>query len=67
MPKSMKVTKVTPLMLDRYLGTPGLHSVGGSVAPRTRRSVLPPDLFARAANDAFWRDPARRPEGLRIV
>ena len=52
---------------DRYLGTPGLHSVGGSISPRARRSVLPPDLFARAANDAFWRDPARRPEGLRIV
>lgn len=52
---------------DGYLGTPGLHSVGSSVSPRERKSVLPPDLFARAAGDAFWRDPARRPEGLRTI
>jgi len=29
--------------------------------------LLPPDLFNRFANDAFWRDPQRIPDGLRVV
>lgn len=52
---------------DRRAGTPGLHTVRGRVAAEPRRSLLPPDLFQRFANDAFWRDPQRIPEGLRIV
>jgi hypothetical protein len=32
-----------------------------------RDTLLPPDLFNRFVNDAFWRDPKRIPEGLRVV
>ena len=52
---------------DRRAGTPGLHTVRGKVAAEPRKSLLPPDLFQRFANDAFWRDAQRIPKGLRIV
>ncbi|WP_166212619.1 sulfotransferase family protein [Cognatiluteimonas telluris] len=52
---------------DRRLGTPNLHRVRGAVKAQPRVTLLPPDLFQRFAHDAFWRDPARRPAGLRIV
>lgn len=52
---------------DRRLGLPGLHRVQGAVKAEPRATVLPPDLFQRFANDAFWRDPARRPASLQIV
>ncbi len=52
---------------DARLGTPGLHDVAPAVRAQPRRSVLPPDLFARFEPDSFWRDPARTPAGLRIV
>jgi sulfotransferase len=29
--------------------------------------LLPPDLFNRFVNDAFWRDPNKIPEGLKVV
>lgn len=40
---------------DRKLGARGLHDVSGAVEWRPRKSILPPDLFARYANDQFWR------------
>lgn len=40
---------------DAPLGSPGLHAVRGKVEWRPRESVLPPDLFQRFVNDAFWR------------
>jgi sulfotransferase len=52
---------------DARLGTPGLHDVAPVVRHVPRRSVLPPDLFARYEPDTFWRDPARVPVGLRVV
>jgi sulfotransferase len=52
---------------DNRAGTPGLHTVGGTVRAQPRPTLLPPDLFARFVNDAFWRDSERIPEGLRIV
>lgn len=52
---------------DAKAGTPGLHDVRPTVAAIARPTLLPPDLFQRFANDAFWRDPARRPAALRIV
>lgn len=39
---------------DLGLGTPGLHKVRRKVAWEPRRTVLPPELFARFENDAFW-------------
>ncbi len=52
---------------DERAGTPGLHTVRGTVQAEPRETLLPPDLFNRFANDAFWRDPQRVPAGLRIV
>ncbi len=51
---------------DERAGTPGLHTVGATIKP-TRPSLLPPDLFKRFVNDAFWRDPQNIPEGLQVV
>ena len=49
------------------LGTPGLHEVGPRVRAAPRRTVLPPDLFARFAGDAFWEDPANLPPSVRVL
>lgn len=39
---------------DTELGVAGLHRVHGKVEPRPRKTILPPDLFERYANIAFW-------------
>jgi sulfotransferase len=52
---------------DERAGTPGLHTVRGQVKAEARETLLPPDLFNRFIHDAFWRDPARTPAGLRVV
>jgi sulfotransferase len=52
---------------DDRAGTPGLHTVRSLVKAESRASLLPPDLFRRFANDAFWRDPKNIPEGLQVV
>jgi len=41
---------------DAQLGLDGLHRVHPTVAPRPRKTILPPDLFERYSNMAFWRD-----------
>lgn len=41
---------------DQNLGLPGLHRVRPTVGPVRRRSILPPDLFARLDAMSFWRD-----------
>lgn len=41
---------------DAALGVRGLHRVHQKVAWRPRRTILPPDLFARYDSLAFWRD-----------
>ncbi|EQD66519.1 sulfotransferase protein, partial [mine drainage metagenome] len=43
---------------DAKAGTPGLHTVRPKVGAIERETILPPDLFRRFENDAFWRDPA---------
>lgn len=40
---------------DAQLGLDGLHRVHPKVAPRPRRTILPPDLFKRYGQLAFWR------------
>ena len=35
--------------------------------PIRATTLLPPDLFNRFVNDAFWRDPQKIPTGLRVV
>lgn len=41
---------------DAQLGVDGLHRVHKKVEPRPRETILPPDLFERHAQLAFWRD-----------
>jgi sulfotransferase len=52
---------------DTRAGTPGLHTVRRKIAVRERTSVLPPDVFRRFENDAFWRDPQLNLRGVRVV
>jgi len=52
---------------DERAGTPGLHTVRSTVKADSRESLLPPDLFRRFVNDAFWRNPERVPAGLQVV
>jgi sulfotransferase len=39
---------------DAELGIAGLHKVRPKVEPTVRKTILPPDLFQRYANLAFW-------------
>jgi sulfotransferase len=39
---------------DQQMGMPGLHRVGREVRFVTRDTILPPDLFDRYRDDAFW-------------
>ena len=41
---------------DTQLGVNGLHTVHNKVAPRPRKTILPPDLFERYSGMAFWRE-----------
>lgn len=41
---------------DAQLGLDGLHRVHKKVSARPRQTVLPPDLFKRYSNMAFWRE-----------
>jgi len=41
---------------DTELGLDGLHRVHPKVAPRPRETILPPDLFERYTQIAFWRN-----------
>jgi sulfotransferase len=52
---------------DLRAGTPGLHAVRRKIEARERVSVLPPDVFRRFENDAFWRDPQLNFRGVRVV
>jgi sulfotransferase len=52
---------------DARLGAPGLHEVASAVRAASRRTILPPDLFARFEADAFWQDPVKLPTTVRIV
>ncbi|MBV9907770.1 MAG: hypothetical protein JOY52_09415 [Hyphomicrobiales bacterium] len=52
---------------DQRLGTPGLHDVGRSVKRRERKTILPPDLFARYEREAFWEDLKQLPPTVKLV
>ena len=52
---------------DARAGTPGLHRVRERVAASPRATVLPPDLFKRFENDAFWRHPQLNTRKVHIV
>ena len=52
---------------EQRIGTPGLHTVRPKVQPVARASVLPPDLFSRYENEAFWLDPALNLRKVKVV
>jgi sulfotransferase len=51
---------------DAQLGMDGLHRVRPQVKPLARQTILPPDLFKRYAQLAFWRD-LKDSKAFRIV
>jgi sulfotransferase len=52
---------------DLALGTPGLHVVRRRAEWVERETVLPPELFARFVNDAFWRTPDAMRRGVPMI
>lgn len=52
---------------DLKAGTPGLHQIRPKVAKQPRNTVLPPDVFNRYVNDAFWLDPKRARNEIKLV
>lgn len=52
---------------DTRTGMPGLHAVGKKVLAQARKSVLPPDIFHRFENDAFWLNAQANIRGVRVV
>lgn len=52
---------------DQRVGMPGLHTVRSRVRAVERSTILPPELFRRFDNDAFWRDPQANLQGVRVV
>ena len=52
---------------DQRLGSPGLHKVRPKIEATMRRTILPPDIWARVENDSFWMAPNANPHGIRIV
>ena len=51
---------------DKLFALPGLHSVSGPIAVRTRKTILPPDLFA-LHNKEFWEEPNQNPRSVIII
>ncbi|WP_448677435.1 sulfotransferase family protein [Delftia acidovorans] len=49
---------------DLNLGVKGLHDVQRKVAFKARRSILPPDLFAKYQDMDFWQDQAGTQAGI---
>jgi sulfotransferase len=52
---------------DLALGTPNLHTVRRKVEWIERASVLPPELFDRFANDAFWTNPELNTHEVKVI
>jgi sulfotransferase len=52
---------------DLRLGTPNLHTVKRKVEWSERRTILPPELFARYGNDAFWTNAPLNIRKVRII
>lgn len=51
---------------DAQLGLDGLHRVRAKVAPEPRETILPPDVFQKFADLAFWHD-LKNCKAFRIV
>jgi sulfotransferase len=55
------------LMFDARIGAPGLHLVGPKVRYSERKTILPPDLFAKHAADAFWDRQEHMPKAVQLI
>ncbi len=51
---------------DARLGTPGLHHVRPKAARVERRTILPPDLWARYEGASIWRNPEFNSRGVTL-
>jgi len=52
---------------DEDLGLPGLHRVRRKVTPEPRSPAIPPDLFAKFADAAFWTLPRLNERNVTIL
>jgi len=52
---------------DADLGMPGMHTVQPKVEYRQREPGIPPDLFAKYADTAFWARPDLNRRGVKIL
>jgi sulfotransferase len=52
---------------DLALGTPNLHTVRRKVEWIERKTVLPPELFQRFVNDAFWVNPDSNVNNVPVI
>ena len=52
---------------DLSLGTPNLHTVKRKVEWADRNTILPPELFQRFLNDAFWTNPELNINNVPVV
>jgi sulfotransferase len=52
---------------DEQLGVPGLHAVTRKVRFSERKTILPPEIFQRFANQCFWRNPEANPNNVPVL
>lgn len=52
---------------DKKAGTPGLHTVRSKIDTNQRATILPPDIFRRFENDAFWMDASLNRNNVLVV
>jgi sulfotransferase len=49
---------------DARLGMPGLHKVTGRVRSENPEAIIPPEIFAKYVDIAFWNQPQQNPRGV---
>jgi sulfotransferase len=59
--------KFSTEIYDASIGLAGLHRVGSVVEHKTRKTILPPDLFQRHEASEFWKDAARNPNRVKVI
>lgn len=52
---------------DHWLGVPGLHKLAQKVEFVQRKTILPPELVRRFANQCFWRNKDDNPSGVAVI
>ena len=52
---------------DKSLGIRNLHTVCGRVEFVERQTILPPDIFNKYIDTAFWSDPMRNPNYVCVI